>query len=373
MFKLGSRCWLFASVSTRTYFYQISHQASTFQAQHLSLSDQEQHQVERLYKGLIKGDRACLAQAITLVETTHPRKRLQARLLLNKTLKDAQISEGSFRIGLSGPPGAGKSTFLENFGRHLTSLGKKIAVLTVDPSSSTTGGSLLGDKTRMQELSRDPSAFIRPSPSKCHLGGVTQSTGEAMLLCEASGYDTVFVETVGVGQSEFAAADMVDLFVVVIPPAGGDELQGLKRGIMEHSHIVVVNKADGDLIEAAVRIQYEYTSALKFMRPISPNWRPRVCRVSSLTREGLPELWTLMCEFRKVMVDTGELVETRKKQRRIAMWNNITYHILQVFREDDRVKVHIKELERQVEEGLITAGQAAETLLDCFVAGRSAL
>lgn len=195
----------------------------------------------------------------------------------------------------------------------------------------------------------------------------------------------------GVGQSEYAVADMVDLFVVLIPPAGGDELQGLKRGIMEHSHLVVVNKADGELVEAAVRMQYEYTSSLKFMRPISPNWRPKVIRkrahlahcllisvplqvlkVSSLTKDGLPELWAVMKEFHETMIQTGELFETRRKQQRIWMWSHITQHIMQVFREDPRVKMHISEMELLVEQGSITAGQAAETLLRYFVPEGSA-
>lgn len=272
----------------------------------------------------------------------------------------------SFRIGLSGPPGAGKSTFLESMGKYLTNQDIKVAVLAIDPSSTTNGGSLLGDKTRMQELSRDMKAFIRPSPTGGHLGGVTRSTNEAIIMCETAGFNTVFVETVGVGQSEYAVADMVDMFVMLIPPAGGDELQGLKRGIMEHSHLIVVNKADGDLLEAALIMKYEYTSALKFMRPISTNWKPRVLKISSRTKEGLPELWEVMQEFYKKMIQTGELFETRRKQQRIWMWNHITQHIIQVFRNEPRVKMHIQEMERQVESGLVTPGQAAETLLQYF-------
>jgi len=171
----------------------------------------------------------------------------------------------------------------------------------------------------------------------------------------------------GVGQSEYAVADMVDMFVVLIPPAGGDELQGLKRGIMEHSHLVVVNKADGDLVEAAFRMKYEYTSALKFMRPISKNWKPKVLRISSLTKDGLPELWDVMKEFHQTMIQTGEIYETRRKQQRVWMWNHITQHIIQVFRNDPKVKIHIRDIERQVELGLVTPGHAAETLLSYFV------
>lgn len=336
------------------------------------LNAQEKNVVDKLFNGLLSSNRACLAQSITLTESTHPRKCLQARLLLRKALQHCKKCQEenksfNFRIGLSGPPGAGKSTFLETLGKYLTSQGEKIAVLAVDPSSTTNGGSLMGDKTRMQELSRDMNAFIRPSPSSGHLGGVTRSTNEAIIMCETAGYRTVFVETVGVGQSEYEVADMVDMFVVLIPPAGGDELQGLKRGIMEHSHLVVVNKADGDLVQAALRMQYEYTSSLKFMRPISQNWKPKVMKVSSLTGEGIPELWVVMQEFHQTMIKTGELFETRRKQQRVWMWNYITQHIMQVFREDPRVKSHIQEMEKNVEEGLMSAGQAAEILLRRFV------
>ncbi|XP_046642451.1 methylmalonic aciduria type A homolog, mitochondrial-like [Daphnia pulicaria] len=354
------------NIHTLSRSFQIVVQSSQ------ELDSREENVVDTLYNGLLSSNRACLARSITLTESTHPRKRLQARSLLKKALqhcKKCQQNDNSFsfRIGLSGPPGAGKSTFLENMGKFLTSQGEKIAVLAVDPSSTTNGGSLMGDKTRMQELSRDLNAFIRPSPTSGHLGGVTRSTNEAIIMCETAGYKTVFIETVGVGQSEYAVADMVDMFVVLIPPAGGDELQGLKRGIMEHSHLVVVNKADGDLMEAAMRMQYEYTSSLKFMRPISPNWRPKVLKVSSLTKEGLPELWAVMQEFHQTMLRTGELLETRRKQQRVWMWNYITQHIMQVFREDPRVKRDIHEMEKNVEQGCMTAGEAAEILLHHFV------
>ncbi|EFX68819.1 hypothetical protein DAPPUDRAFT_301249 [Daphnia pulex] len=354
------------NIHTLSRSFQIVVQSSQ------ELDSREEDVVDTLYNGLLSSNRACLAKSITLTESTHPRKRLQARSLLKKALqhcKQCQQHDNSFsfRIGLSGPPGAGKSTFLENMGKFLTSQGEKIAVLAVDPSSTTNGGSLMGDKTRMQELSRDLNAFIRPSPTRGHLGGVTRSTNEAIIMCETAGYKTVFIETVGVGQSEYAVADMVDMFVVLIPPAGGDELQGLKRGIMEHSHLVVVNKADGDLMEAAMRMQYEYTSSLKFMRPISLNWRPKVLKVSSLTKEGLPELWAVMQEFHQTMLRTGELLETRRKQQRVWMWNYITQHIMQVFREDPRVKRDIHEMEKNVEQGCMTAGEAAEILLHHFV------
>ncbi len=244
--------------------------------------------------------------------------------------------ETSFRIGLSGPPGAGKSTFIEAFGTMLCDSGKhRVAVLAVDPSSGTTGGSLLGDKTRMPDLTRNPRAFIRPSPSgRGHMGGVTRRMNEAVALCEAAGYDVVLVETVGVGQSEYLVADMVDLFCLVIPPAGGDELQGIKRGIVEQSDLVVVNKCDGDLVPAARRIKAEYTSALKYMRRKHRPWRPKVKMVSSLNGDGLDDVWETMIDFREVMTDGEEegdlLAANRAKQREKWMWSYVNYRLADV-------------------------------------------
>ncbi|KAG0711875.1 Methylmalonic aciduria type A, mitochondrial [Chionoecetes opilio] len=330
----------------------------------------EDRTVHRLLQGLQAGQRASLAEAITLVETSHPLKKQQAGHLLTRVLQDAndQYSEKgpqalSFRIGLSGPPGAGKSTYIENFGKFLTSQGHKVAVLAVDPSSATTGGSLLGDKTRMPELSRDDDAYIRPSPSRGHLGGVTRSTNEAIMLCEAAGYDTVIVETIGVGQSEFSVVDMVDMFALIIPPGGGDELQGLKRGIMEMSDLVVVNKSDGDLVPAARRMQYEYISALKFIRPKSKHWKTPVKRISSLTQEGIPELWELMQEFRHTMEESGEFVERRKTQRRAWLWTHLKDNLVSAFVGTPGMRERIREAETRAMEGVVSPGDAADQLL----------
>ncbi|XP_042726446.1 methylmalonic aciduria type A protein, mitochondrial [Lagopus leucura] len=274
-----------------------------------------------------------------------------------------------YTSGLSGPPGAGKSTFIECFGKMLTERGHKVSVLAVDPSSSTSGGSLLGDKTRMTELSRDMNAYIRPSPTRGTLGGVTRTTNEAILLCEGGGYDVVLVETVGVGQSEFAVADMVDMFILLLPPAGGDELQGIKRGIIEMADLVAVNKADGDLIVPARRIQAEYVSAMKLLRKRSKVWRPKVMRISAKTGEGISDMWDKMTEFRDLMLTSGELIAKRRKQQKVWMWNLIQENMLEHFRSHLAVKDKIPLLEEKVLSGVLSPGLAADLLLKAFKDG----
>ncbi|XP_042693108.1 methylmalonic aciduria type A protein, mitochondrial [Centrocercus urophasianus] len=251
----------------------------------------------------------------------------------------------------------------------LTERGHKVSVLAVDPSSSTSGGSLLGDKTRMTELSRDMNAYIRPSPTRGTLGGVTRTTNEAILLCEGGGYDVVLVETVGVGQSEFAVADMVDMFILLLPPAGGDELQGIKRGIIEMADLVAVNKADGDLIVPARRIQAEYVSAMKLLRKRSKVWRPKVMRISAKTGEGISDMWDKMTEFRDLMLTSGELIAKRRKQQKVWMWNLIQENMLEHFRSHLAVKDKIPLLEEKVLSGVLSPGLAADLLLKAFKDG----
>lgn len=338
------------------------------------LSDTEQRFVDKLYTGLIQGQRSCLAEAITLVESTHARKKELAQVLLHKVLayhreREQKLNKGkplAFRIGLSGPPGAGKSTFIEYFGKMLTERGHKLSVLAVDPSSCTSGGSLLGDKTRMTELSRDMNAYIRPSPTQGTLGGVTRTTNEAILLCEGGGYDIILVETVGVGQSEYAVADMVDMFVLLLPPGGGDELQGIKKGIIEMADLVVINKSDGDLIVPARRIQAEYVSALKLLPKRSEVWRPKVIRISSRNGEGISEMWDLMREFQKLMLASGELTAKRRKQQKVWMWNLIQENVLGHFKTHPRVREQIPVLEQKVLSGSLPPGLAADLLLKAF-------
>ncbi|KAH0616017.1 hypothetical protein JD844_026766 [Phrynosoma platyrhinos] len=347
--------------------------AAVLEQQAWELSDKEQRLLDRLYNGLIQGHRASLAEAITLIESTHSRKKAMAQVLLQKVLsyhrEQEQLNKGkplAFRVGLSGPPGAGKSTFIECFGKMLTERGHRVSVLAVDPSSSTSGGSLLGDKTRMTELSRDMNAYIRPSPTRGTLGGVTRTTNEAILLCEAGGYSIVLVETVGVGQSEFAVADMVDMFVLLLPPAGGDELQGIKRGIIEMADLVAVTKADGDLMVPARRIQAEYVSALKLLRKRSKVWRPKVMRISAKTGEGISDIWDKMTEFQELMLTSGELLTKRRRQQKVWMWNVIQESMLYHFRSHSAVRDQIPLLEEKVVSGILSPGLAADLLLKAF-------
>ncbi|XP_065174478.1 methylmalonic aciduria type A homolog, mitochondrial-like [Sycon ciliatum] len=344
----------------------------------LSKPEGTSNAVLELAKGVLAGERGQLARAITLVESQNPRKRERAHELLETILrrkekpssggKHASVTQApkSFRIGLSGPPGAGKSTFLEVFGKFLTARGHRVAVLAVDPSSSFTGGSLLGDKTRMPELSQDKNAYIRPSPTSGTLGGVAQNTSEAVILCEAAGYDIVLVETVGVGQSEYAVSNMVDMFVLLIPPAGGDELQGLKRGIVEMADLIVVSKADGDLHAPAIRMQTEYKSALRVMRPYSELWNPKVLCISAIQSDGIESLWKTMEKYREKMNGCGRLATRRENQRQIWLWNHIEHQLLSRFKRHAHVETMKDGMESAVRCGRITPGMAAHNMLDAF-------
>jgi len=335
-------------------------------------SGQMSEGTERLFRGLIEGERACLARSITLVETTNKKKALEARLLVERVTdhcrqKAASLDKHtlSFRIGLSGPPGAGKSTFIESLGLLLTAAGHKVAVLAVDPSSGTTGGSLLGDKTRMPSLTVHPGAYIRPSPSRGHLGGVTRTTNEAVLLCEAAGFNIIIVETVGVGQSEYLVSNMVDMLCLLLPPAGGDELQGIKRGIVEQSDLIVVTKYDGDLVPAARRIAMEYTSALKYMRPRSKLWKPKVKLCSARTGEGLEKVWSTMERFHEIISEEGDIVKRRAQQHRRWMWSYVEERLIALIRSDR--KLATRHLEQAVVEGKLPPGTAADKVISGFL------
>lgn len=311
------------------------------------------------------GERRALARAITLVESTRADHRNQAQALIGALYKD---TGNAIRLGLSGTPGVGKSTFTESFGMMLVEQGLKVAVLAVDPSSARTGGSILGDKTRMDRLSRHRSAFIRPSPSQAALGGVARRTREAIILCEAAGYDVVMVETVGVGQSETMVADMTDLFLLLLAPAGGDELQGVKRGIMEIADLIVVNKADGDLKNTAIRTAADYAGALRLMRgrPQDPKGYPNAMTVSAIAETGLAEVWDSL----KTLDDWRRAEGWRDQRRRdqAARWLRFELEdgLKRSFAAHPSVAAATPRLEKAVADGDMSPEAAAEQLLAAF-------
>ncbi|MBK9180822.1 MAG: methylmalonyl Co-A mutase-associated GTPase MeaB [Acidimicrobiales bacterium] len=314
------------------------------------------------------GDRRALARAITLVESTRADHRAHADDLLGRLLDG---TGGAVRMGISGAPGAGKSTFIEAFGLQLVDAGHRVAVLAVDPSSTRSGGSILGDKTRMGELANRPEAFIRPSPSRGSLGGVARRTREALLLCEAAGFDVVVVETVGVGQSEIAVSDLVDLMALLVTPAGGDELQGIKRGIMEVADLVVVNKADGELAAAARHAAADYRTALHLIRPRTPAWTPRVEVVSAIERRGIAQVWDAALEHRAALAGSGELTALRSRQATTWLWSELTDRLLDELRASPAVRGRLHRLEAEVAKGRTTPSAAASALLAAFHAGDS--
>lgn len=317
----------------------------------------------QLEDGIVAGDRALLARAITLVESTRPADQAPARELLERMLAR---SGSALRVGITGVPGVGKSTFIEALGKRLTAQGTKVAVLAVDPSSTRSGGAILGDKTRMHELARDPLAFVRPSPSRGSLGGVARRTREVMLLCEAAGYEVVLVETVGVGQSETMVAGMVDFFLVLMLANAGDELQGIKRGILELADMVVINKADGEHVQAARAARVEYARALHLMPAKSTSWTPPVLTCSGLEGVGVGEIWAAIVDFRARMSASGEWEQQRAGQRVDAMWRAIEWGLVEAFRTDPDLRMRVAELEQLVRAGRVAPDHAAHELLERF-------
>lgn len=311
--------------------------------------------------GIRAGSRAALGQAITLVESTRPDHQDAAQALLARLLPEVRSAH---RVGVSGVPGAGKSTFIDALGTRLTGAGHKVAVLAVDPSSSRSGGSILGDKTRMHRLAVDPSAFIRPSPTSGTLGGVAKATRETMILVEAAGYDVVLVETVGVGQSEVTVAGMVDCFVLLTLARSGDSLQGIKRGILELVDVVAVNKADGPHRPDAERAARDLADALHLMTPAEASWTPPVLTISAREGTNLDRLWAEVERHRTVLDSTGELAAKRQRQQVDWMWAMVHEALLSRFRTDPEVRRLVPQLEAAVEAGTMTAGQAARTLVD---------
>jgi LAO/AO transport system kinase len=310
------------------------------------------------------GDRRALARAVTLVESTRADHREEAERLVEALLP---FTGGATRLGISGPPGAGKSTFIERFGLDGLKRGRKIAVLAVDPASKRGGGAILGDKTRMTELSRAPDAFIRPSPGGDGMGGVARRTRETIHLVEAAGFDTVIVETIGAGQSETTVAEMTDMFLLILPPAAGDELQGLKRGIIELADLVLVNKADGELLDHANRSAADYANALRLIRPRVAGWEVPVRAVSALTGAGVDAVWDDAAHFRARLETSGEWQRHRAEQARAALLTEIGDGLLAQFRAAPQVASRFRDIERAVMEGARTPADGARELLRLFL------
>ncbi len=311
-------------------------------------------------QGVLAGDRAALARAITLVESAAPQHHEAAQSLLTLLLPHAG---NAIRIGVTGPPGAGKSAFIETFGCYLTDRGHKVAVLAIDPSSALTRGSILGDKTRMERLSRDKNAFIRPSPTGGVLGGVAGKTREAILVCEAAGYDVILVETVGTGQSEVTLRSMVDFLLLLLITGAGDELQGIKKGVIEIADAVVINKADGDNIAAAKAARAQFERALRYVAPATVGWRTRPLTASGLTGAGIAEIWTTVGEFIESTKQSGRFEQRRAQQRREWLHSALEGKLRAYLYKHEAVQAALPEIEAAVTAGELPAAQAAETLL----------
>ncbi len=319
--------------------------------------------LDLLVQGVLESDRTSLGRALTLVESNRTEDRKVVEDLL------AQISPKTgeaHRIGITGVPGVGKSTFIEAMGSKLIEDGNKVAVLAVDPTSTVSGGSILGDKTRMTRLANDPNAFVRPSPSSGTLGGVTRTTRESMALLESAGYDIVMVETVGIGQSETVVAEMVDIFLVLMLPGAGDELQGIKKGVLELADMIAVNKTDGENESKALEAARDYISALRLTQPATSNWRPPVVNCSSLTGKGLNEVWEKIQEHKTILENSGEWEQRRKVQKMKWMWSIVQDRLSSDLHDHPSITEQVPEVEKAVLEGKISATAAAEILLETF-------
>ena len=313
--------------------------------------------------GVLSGDRAKLARAITLIESRNPDHQTVAQEMLVNLLPK---TGNSLRIGVSGLPGAGKSTFIDAFGTMLTEAGHKVAVLAVDPTSSRTGGSILGDKTRMARLAVDPNAFIRPSPTGGTLGGVARATREAILVCEAAGFDVILVETVGVGQSEITVSEMVDFFLVLMIAGGGDELQGIKKGVLEIADMIAITKADGDNKNRAAVTAADYQHALRIITPNNPDWIPPVISISAQQNTGLEALWEKTNHYRRIMQETGKWDAKRRTQQVRWMWSMVDDQLMTKLKASSKVKALIPELETAVGDGTLTPTLAVDKILAAF-------
>jgi len=312
---------------------------------------------------VLGGDRAVIGRAVTLLESTRKDHQQLGQDLITALLPH---TGNSIRLGISGVPGVGKSTFIESFGLHLINEGKRVAVLAVDPTSERTGGSILGDKTRMHNLSTNPNAFIRPSPTSGVLGGVNRLTRESILLFEAAGFDTIIVETVGIGQSETMVASMVDCFIVLMLPGAGDDLQGIKRGVMEMADIILINKADGKNQPLAESAKNDYTSALRTLKSANDIWHPPVLTCSALHHQGLDEAWQTILEFHSLLSANGELQQHRANQTMQWLQRSVEQHLLHDFYANDQIKIQRIKLEQQLIDGKITPAAAAKLLISTY-------
>ena len=318
---------------------------------------------EALAQAVREGDRRALARAITLIESTRSDHRAAASDLLERLMPH---TGKSVRLGISGAPGVGKSTFIEALGNHVIDAGHRVAILAVDPSSAISGGSILGDKTRMETLSRRDEAYIRPSPAGTTLGGVTRRSRETLLLCEAAGFDVVIVETVGVGQSETKVADMTDMFVLLLLPGGGDQLQGIKRGITEMADLILINKADDELASLAMRSASEYRNALQLLHPRTAGWKVEVHTCSARDTVGIGDAWDIMLRHQSALIASDELESRRAEQARKWMWSEVQDSLMADLKADPDVQEHIPGLESAVRSGALPAGKAAEQLFEIY-------
>ncbi len=319
--------------------------------------------VQQYVDGILNGDITILSQAVTLVESSKPEHQEIAQEIIVKCLP---FSGNSVRIGITGVPGVGKSTFIEAMGKHITAQGQKLAVLAIDPSSERTKGSILGDKTRMEDLSIDPNAYIRPSPSAGSLGGVARKTRETIVLCEAAGFNHIFIETVGVGQSETAVHSMVDFFLLLMLAGAGDELQGIKRGIMEMADAITINKADGNNIEKAGLARVQYMNALHLFPATESGWKPKVLTCSAYMKTGISEIWQTIDEYLGHVKNNGYFQHRRNEQSKFWMYETINEHLRNNFYQDEQIKTLMEESEKRVLKEEISSFVAAKKLLDLY-------